>query len=315
MMIEASSPAKAILFGEHSVVYGEPAIAVALDRRISIKVTRSSESRVDGGRLSMRRHRYVRWALSNLWDGPPLDIRTRSYIPSASGLGSSAALSCSVAAALRGLKGENMIEHIAEDAFDIEYNVQGGASPTDTSCSAHGGGIFVDLNKGEDHLWFLSKGERTWHIHDIEPPEMTIVVGYTKKPSVTPIQVKKVRGFYDRSGFARETIKEMGVLAMDALKAIKNGDIVRIGELMTRNHSLLSILGVSCKELQSLVDASLPHSYGSKLTGAGGGGSMIALTDEPEKVAGSIKKRGGVPYIVNVSMVGTETHGSNMIVS
>jgi mevalonate kinase len=51
------------------------------------------------------------------------------------------------------------------------------------------------------------------------------------------------------------------------------------------------------------------HSYGETLTGAGGGGSMIALTDVPEKVAASIKKRGGIPYIVRSSVVGTEVRG------
>ncbi len=308
----ASSPAKAILFGEHAVVYGEPAVAVALDRRITVKVEGSSESKVDGGRLTMRRHRYIRWAMNNLWEGQPLDFRIRSAIPGASGLGSSAALSCSVACALRNLRGmETTPGQIAKDAFEIEYNVQGGASPTDTSCSSHGGGILVNFEKGEDHLWSISKGERTWHIHDLPVPDMTLVVGFTGKPSVTHIQVAKVRSFFDRSGFAKETVKEIGSLVSDALPALKRNDLVSIGALMNKNHSLLSILGVSSKELQTLVDASLPYSYGAKLTGAGGGGSMIALTDDPEKVAEAISARGGKSYIVRISTLGTEVGASS----
>jgi len=310
VMMEASSPAKAILFGEHAVVYGEPAIAVALDRRLSIRVRSSDTCRVDGGSLSMRRHRYLRWALNNLWNGEPLEIRTRSQIPGASGLGSSAALSSSIAAILRSLRGEWKPRDVATDAFEIEYNVQGGASPTDTSCSVHGGGILVSFRKESEHLWSISKGERTWHVHNLDPPEMTLVVGFTGRPSLTGRQVAKVRSFHERSGFARETIREIGDLVMEGVDALKDGDMVRIGALMNRNHSLLSILGVNSKELQSLVDAALPYSYGAKLTGAGGGGSMIALTDKPEKVASLLKARGGKPYIVRVSMVGCEVHGT-----
>lgn len=309
-MIEASSPAKAILFGEHAVVYGKPAIAIALDRRISVSIKESNRTTVDGKGLAQRRNRYVRWAIENLWEGPPLEIRTRSHIPSASGLGSSAALSCSVAGALREYSKRFDPAGVASDAFEMEYNVQGGASPTDTSCSAHGGGILVSFEKGDDHLWSLGKKEKLWHIHDVEPPNMSLVVGYTKKPSITHIQVGKVRGFYERSGFAKETVQEIGDLVTDAYKAIMDGDMVRIGELMTRNHSLLTILGASSKELQKLVEAASPHSFGAKMTGAGGGGSMIALTDNVEKVSDAISARGGVPYVVNLSMIGTETHSS-----
>ena len=73
---------------------------------------------------------------------------------------------------------------------------------------------------------------------------------------------------------------------------------------MTRNHKLLSILGVSCNELNKLVNASLPYSYGAKLTGSGGGGSMIALTDHPEEVCEAIRLRGGTPIVVRTGEEG-----------
>jgi len=305
-MLEASAPAKAILFGEHAVVYGKPAIAVSLDRRMTIIVKPGKESRVDGGRLTVRKHRYVRWVMENLWDGPPLEFRTRSDIPSASGLGSSAALCSSVVSALSYLKGPGGEETNARNSFEVEYNVQGGASPTDTSCSTHGHGILVSFEPGEGLLWSISKKNRTWYIHHIDPPGLTMVVGYTKKPSITPVQVEKVRSYYDRSGFARETIEEIGELVFDALAAMKKGDTVELGALMDSNHSLLSILGVSSRELNKLRDAASPYSYGAKMTGAGGGGSIIALTDRPEDVCRAIKKRGGVPYIVSRSTRGAE---------
>ena len=87
-------------------------------------------------------------------------------------------------------------------------------------------------------------------------------------------------------------------------KCLRTGDIEKVGKLMDRNHDLLAILGVNCTELQRLVDAARPHSHGAKLTGSGGGGSMIALTDKPDETAAAIKRAGGKPYIVKVSTDG-----------
>ena len=77
-----------------------------------------------------------------------------------------------------------------------------------------------------------------------------------------------------------------------------------LGRLMTDDHKLLSILGVSSRELNKLVNASMPYSYGAKLTGAGGGGCMVALTDRPEKVCEAIRSRGGTPYVVKTGVPG-----------
>jgi mevalonate kinase len=263
---------------------------------------------VDGGRLVIRKHRYVKWAYENLWSGPTMAFRTRSTIPTASGLGSSAALSCSVVSAFEFLEGNLSEETTARKAFEVEYNVQGKASPTDTSCSTHGNGILLSSDIRDDHLWSITKGGTTWNIHHIEPPELSLVVGYTRRPSITPIQVNKVRSYYDRSGFARETIDEIGDLVEDGYKALRDKDIVKLGELMDRNHSLLTILGVTSKELDKLREAAGPLSYGTKLTGAGGGGSMIALTDKPEEVSAAIKRRGGIPFEVKTSRTGARVN-------
>ena len=79
---------------------------------------------------------------------------------------------------------------------------------------------------------------------------------------------------------------------------------------MTEDHKLLSILGVSSPELNKLVNAALPYSYGAKLTGAGGGGCMIALTDSPDKVCKAIEARGGKSYVVKTGVPGAMLHPS-----
>ena len=99
----ASAPGKVILFGEHAVVYGEPAIAVALSLRTEVTIQENGDQhRVNGQPLTPYHHAYIKDAIENLWkEGPPLDVRTDSRVPSASGLGSSAALSVATPGAPR----------------------------------------------------------------------------------------------------------------------------------------------------------------------------------------------------------------------
>ena len=68
---------------------------------------------------------------------------------------------------------------------------------------------------------------------------------------------------------------------------------------MTQCHSLLKNIGVSSKELDELIEAVLPFSFGAKLTGAGGGGCIIALSEKPQECATAIIKSGGVPYVTS----------------
>jgi mevalonate kinase len=78
---------------------------------------------------------------------------------------------------------------------------------------------------------------------------------------------------------------------------------------MDRNQQLLHDLGVSHPKLDRLVAAARPHSYGAKLTGKGGGGSMIAITDEPDEVARAIKAAGGEPYMAKIGVPGVGRDG------
>ena len=105
-------------------------------------------------------------------------------------------------------------------------------------------------------------------------------------------------------GLASDVIDEIGTVTLDGVQAMARNDTEELGRIMTQNHKLLSILGVSCDQLNKLVNASLPYSYGAKLTGSGGGGSMIALTDRPEQVCEAIAVRGGVPMVVHTGEPG-----------
>lgn len=310
-MSEASAPGKAILLGEHAVVFGEPAIACALDLRTRVRVEgRGTSVTVNGEPLQDKlKVPHVHHALAlagEPWG--PLDIRIESQVPASAGLGSSAALSAALLGALLQHKGlAPQPQEVARLAFEVELGVQEGrASPTDTSTSVAGGGVLVDSAPGPDLLWQFERGERRWFLHRLEVPRFTLVVGHSGQRGSTAAQVKHVADLARRDPEALRTIKGLGDLARQGVKALRDHDVEGLGRLMDQAHAGLQRLGVSTPRLDELVRAARPHSYGAKLTGAGGGGSIIALTDAPHEVAQSLKARGCQPIIAPFTPRGLE---------
>ncbi len=298
-MVTCSAPGKVILFGEHAVVYGKPAIAVAVDRRLycTVEKNNSDITEVNGYPINETHHGYILEAMKALGVEETLSIKTSSHLQSGAGLGSSAAVTIAALGALHGFMGETPSEElIARQGFDIECGVQGSASPIDTSTSTHGGAVILSNRKIKNFLWHIEKEGTFWNIHEGFVPNLNIVVGYTGVHAATPPLVGKVSNFYNRNTFARDIVDEIGEVVEAGRSALERGDLVQVGNLMDRNHKLLKILGVSHPKLDSLVKVSRKYSYGAKLTGAGGGGSMIAITDDPDKVSEAISKRGGIPF-------------------
>ena len=301
----ASSPGKFILLGEHSVVYGKPAVALAINRRFTCSVCRNPVNALNGMPLDVSIHPHIGYIMkANGVDG--ISISTESRIPSSSGLGSSAALSSSLSAAIKAMKGEEKDKRmIADEAFNAEYEAQGRASPLDASCCTFGKGIAINCPESlGKEIWSVSKGDNSWRISEVAVPKMTFVVGYTGVKARTGPLVEKVRKYKEHNRFAADIVDEIGKITLDGMDAMSRGNVDELGDIMTRDHKLLSILGVSCNELNKLVNASLKYSYGAKLTGSGGGGSMIALTDEPDKVYDTILLHGGLPFIVETGVPG-----------
>jgi mevalonate kinase len=314
-MVRTSSPGKVILFGEHAVVYGEPAIALAVTRRFKMNVVPRSGGKghiVDRHQMTAVHHSYFKYAVDNYWEGGPLDISTDSEIPSSSGMGSSAALTTSLMGALVELSGGSIDgerERIARQSFATEYGVQGRASPTDTSTATMGMGVLLAKEPKDGLLWHVERGGAEWYIHQVDVPQLNIVVGFTGIKGNTGEMVAKVRRFWESNNFAKETVADIGNLTMEGVEALNAGNVERLGELMDRNHQLLTILGVNHPKLQRLVEAARPHSYGAKMTGAGGGGSMIAITDGPERVAKAIEDAGGKAFIAEIGAPGLRRDG------
>src|SRR5207249_4046976 len=286
----ASAPGKLILFGEHAVVFGEPALSTAINLRAEVFVRPHREWLADGASLDEPRFRYVKKAVEKSNAPGPLWSEIRSMVPSGAGLGSSAAVTVATLGSLHSLAGSIDPPTIAREAFDVEHEVQGRASPIDTSTAAAGGGLLVLRDKQENLLWSIERDSRRWFLHRAVLPPVDFVIGNTGISAATGPLVAKVKERVDRDPGAAAAIREIGEITLDGMRALEQRDLVSVGHLMDRNHALLTELGVGHPALDRLVSAARPSSYGAKLTGAGGGGSMFALTDRPSRTAPCTRK-------------------------
>ncbi|MFB6162597.1 MAG: mevalonate kinase [Halococcoides sp.] len=298
-MVTASAPGKVYCFGEHAVVYGEPAIPCAIDRRARVTVTEREDAalRIEADDLTLEGFTvaydggpedrpdvdapeslldaamgYVRASIEqvrDLLDRPNagFDVAIDSEIPLGAGLGSSAAVTVAAIAAAVAECGQTVDpETIAERAYAVENAVQDGqASRADTFCSAMGGAVRVE-------------GDDCRRLDDV--PALDFVVGYDGGAGDTAALVRGVREDRDRYDFASETIAAIGTIVREGQSALEAGDRDAVGRCMDANHGLLSALGVSARSLDAMVWAAREGgATGAKLTGAGGGGCIVALGD------------------------------------
>ncbi|MDP6906152.1 MAG: mevalonate kinase, partial [Candidatus Thalassarchaeaceae archaeon] len=307
-----SAPGKCILFGEHAVVYGQPAVAVAIDARVKVEIEKSTSGwSIDGMKFDKNRHPHIDSIRKRLWSndgGPPLDINVSSELFGAAGLGSSAAICSAFAAGLLHARGTDSaaLPHsgIATTAHLAEAEAQEGrASPTDTSASTLGGAVFISNKKEKLAEWKYTRDlrvdgvRRTWEVHQITLPDSVkdafLVIGFTGRPGPTSEMVSKVADLINREPERMTEIERIGQVTRAGVTALNLGNLEAIGIAMNECHRLLQGLGVSDDDLDRMVEAALPSSLGAKLTGAGGGGCMIALTTEPRRTSEAIEMAGG----------------------
>jgi mevalonate kinase len=218
-------------------------------------------------------------------------------MPVGAGLGTSAAIAVGTIAAYTRLLGHDLSkEETARLGHLTELEVQGAASPMDTAVSTLGGTLLIRPTRGKPKIERLRLEAR-----------LPFVVGYTERESRTSELIKKVKSLRGGVPTIIDSIMEaIASVVEEGKAALAKGDLAAMGKLMNINHGLLEALGVSSKRLNDMVYSSRSAgAIGSKMTGAGGGGCMIALCQKREdEVEIAIKVVGGEPFKANLSEEG-----------
>lgn len=278
---------KAILLGEHAVVYGVPAIAAGLRRGVVASARPAAQTVLRcapwGTEHGLDSEEDLGRALRAVVDAhpaaplPPLAIDATVELPAGAGLGCSAAIGVAVVRALDEAVGHEASDaQVAERALEWERVFHGNPSGLDNTMAAHGGiAVYV-------------KGEPLERL-DVRKP-LRLVVGNTAEPSSTREMVAMVARHRERDPEQFEdNLRAIETLVRNARLAIEAGDARAVGQLMDLNQALLSAWMLSTPVIEDLCAAARgAGAKGAKLTGAGGGGCMIAVVDSDEAAAAVI---------------------------
>ena len=314
-MTKSSAPGKIILFGEHAVVYGRPALAVPVTQvHADVEVLDSDRAGIWIDAPDVNLHAELSTlpsdhplasVIHNLFflvrvsPFPNLSIKITSSIPVASGLGSGAAVTVALVRALSSHLDKQMTDkEVNAFAYEIEKLHHGTPSGIDNTVVTYAKPVYFVKNLPSPSGRGTGGEVETFSVGR----PFTIVIGDTGIPAPTKVSVGDVRKLWEAGRDKWESMfDQIAEVSFVARRIIENGWVDMLGELMDENHAILQEMTVSSPELDKLVEAARSAgALGAKMSGGGRGGNMIALVNAEmaEIVARSLKEAGAKNTII-----------------
>ena len=283
MISKASAPGKVILFGEHFVVYGVKAILCAINKRVTVTAenieTKIISIKSNIGDLELQPNKPISeidsplkpfYYLANKMiqnQNTGIKIIVESEIPLGVGLGSSSACCVAGAAAISRLFSDTSKEKILELAIEAEKTIFQNTSGADCTVCTYGG--IMEFSKENGYTKIKSE------------PNFHLVIANSNIEHSTELVVNEVKSFKEKNeeGFSKLCDNETN-LVEDVLELLKENNTKKLGEKINQNQKYLEAIGVSNEKIKEMIQIGIKSSFGAKITGAGGGGCIFALTDE-----------------------------------
>ncbi|MFQ5782083.1 MAG: mevalonate kinase [Nitrosopumilus sp.] len=314
MKSKASAPGKVILFGEHFVVYGVKAILCAINKRITVTAEKIDENKIsiksNIGNLELEPNKsmseidsplkpfyYLANKMIQTHNQPTgIEITVESDIPLGVGLGSSSACCVAGAAAISKLFSEVSKDEILKLAIEAEKTIFQNTSGADCTVCTYGGLMEYDKENGFSKI--KSK------------PNFQLVIANSNIEHITESIVAGVKQFKDENNEAFSKLcNNESKLVEDVLKLLKKNNTKGLGQKIIQNQEYLETIGISNEKLREMIQVGQKSSFGAKITGAGGGGCIFALTDESnlDRTINEFKDRNYDCFSVKIDFEGLDT--------
>lgn len=289
-MVTFSAPGRAGILGNPSDIYGGQVLAcgVAARNRCRLTVTKTEEGPEDPRLWTAARGRFV--------DLPPVRVEWSGDVPRSSGLAGSTALLTATLGALRAMTetGPTGTGEFAEFVRDVERRDAGiVCGYQDAHMTVRGGLRLLDFagkHPDTDGGPLPNAAREEWEAG--RPlPFLLVTTGVRRLSGAVHAPV--IDRWRAGDPFVRAAITEIGEMAEVGWRRLRAGRVNLVGAMMTRSHELVREMGGTGESVDRLVaDCVAEGALGAKLAGAGGGGTVIATTEDPDGLERRLRTRG-----------------------